>query len=210
MKSVENSCPVIAITGGIGSGKSTASKFFQEQGAFIINADYIAKNILWKNEAVHQKVIDEFGSEICGIDGKISKKLLSKKIFQSRETIRKINAVIHPPVRKEIRETVSRVKLSGKYTMIAVESALVFESGIERDFDVVVTVAADDELRIKRAVNQNIVSPESVLQRMKLQDSQEDNIKKSDYVIYNNKTISALRKESLKIIENILGHNFVQ
>ena len=135
---------------------------------------------------------------------------MSKKIFKKRETIRKINTSIHQPVRKEIGETVGRVKSSGKYTMIAVESALVFESGIERDFDVVVTVAADDELRIKRAVNQNIGSRESVLQRMKLQDSQEDNIKKSDYVIYNNKTISALRKESLKIIENILDPNFVQ
>lgn len=210
MKSEEINCPVIAITGGIGSGKSTASKFFREQGAFIINADSIAKNILWKNETVHQRVIDEFGEEICGIDGKISKELLSEKVFQSVDAIRKINAIIHPPVRKEIRESVDREKSSGKYSMIAVESALVFESGIEDDFDLVVTVAAEDDLRVKRAVNQNIVSRESVLRRMKLQDSQEDNIKKSDYVIYNNKTISALRKECIKIIENILSHKFVQ
>lgn len=210
MRTAEIICPVIAITGGIGSGKSTVSKFFQEQGAFNINADFIAKNILWKNETVHQKVIDEFGEEICGIDGKISKELLTDKVFQSVDTIRKINAIIHPPVRKEIRESVDREKSSGNYSMIAVESALVFESGIESDFDVVITVAADDELRIKRAVDQNVVSRDSVLRRMNLQDSQEDNIKKSDYVIYNNKTKSALRKECIKIIENILSHKIVQ
>lgn len=208
----QNLCPVVAVTGGMGSGKSTAVNMLERLGAFVIQSDQIGKEILWNDSETHQKVVDEFGKEICGEDGMISKEKLATVVFQSNGMVQRINAIIHPAVRKRVREIVKNKVESGMYTMVVVESALVFEAGIESEFDCIITVAAPEELRIKRAVGQNGVSPErkgagreDVIRRMNLQMSQDEKIDRADYVLYNEGSESDLRKKTEEVFNSIVN-----
>ena len=86
----------VGLTGGIGSGKSTASKFFEKLGAFILDADKEAKNLLEKNEIVQHEVISEFGTDIINTTGKVDKNKLARVAFQDVDHQRRLNSVVHP------------------------------------------------------------------------------------------------------------------
>ena len=197
-------CPIIAITGNIGSGKTAVAKIFEEKGAFIIDADSRAKELLWNDEKTHKKVIEAFGEEICGDDGHIIKNKLVQKAFVNKKSIQKLNRIVHPELRKRYWKEIEINAVSGNYTMIAVDAALVFEGKTEKDYDFVVTVAADTEHMVQRIVERNNVPPESVMQRMNLQISQEEKIRKAHYVIYNNCSVEDLKNLAKDTFEKII------
>ena len=201
--------PVIAITGSIGSGKSTVAGFFEEKGALIIDADALAKKILWSDAHVHQQVVNEFGRDICDEQGRISKERLIAKVFQNRDTVQRLNTIVHPHVIEKIRNIADKNAYSGEYSMIVVDAALIFEAGIESEFDCVVTVAAGDDRRIDRVVARDGVKPDDVLQRMSLQNPPDELIQKSDYILNNNGTLSDLRSKSRQVFERIMETDFV-
>lgn len=209
MKNKNRRRPVVTITGGIGSGKSAVAAIFEEKGALILDADSIAKEILWNNCEISRKVIDEFGQDICDENDRISKERLIPRVFRSSDSIRRLNDIMHPPVIKRINEIIQENAYSNKYTMIAVDAALIFEAGVEKEFDYVVTVAAADDLRINRIVARDGVTPEDVSQRMNVQGSQKEHMRKSDYVITNNGSLAELRNQSLRIFEDILYAKYV-
>ena len=209
MKTEGKRCPVIAITGSIGSGKSTVAGFFEEKGALIIDADALAKKILWNDTHVHQQVINEYGRDICDEEGSISKERLIAKVFQNRDTIQRLNTIVHPHVIEKIRNIADKNVCSGEYSLIAVDAALIFEAGIEREFDCVVAVAAGDDRRIARVVARDGVKPDDVLRRMSLQNPPDEHIQKSDYILNNNGSLSDLRSKSMQVFEHIMETDFV-
>ena len=209
VKNKNQQCPVVTITGGIGSGKSAVAAIFEEKGALILDADSIAKEILWNDCEISRKVIDEFGQDICDENDRINKERLIPRVFRNNESIRRLNDILHPPVIKRINEIIQENAYSNKYTMIAVDAALIFEAGVEKEFDYVVTVAAADDLRINRIVARDGVTPEDVLQRMNVQGSQKEHMHKSDYVITNNGSLADLRNQSLRIFDDILYAKYV-
>jgi len=209
VKNKNQQCPVVTITGGIGSGKSAVAAIFEEKGALILDADSIAKKMLWNDSEISRKVIDEFGQDICDENDRINKERLIPRVFRNNESIRRLNDILHPPVIKRINEIIQENAYSNKYTMIAVDAALIFEAGVEKEFDYVVTVAAADDLRINRIVARDGVTPEDVLQRMNVQGSQKEHMHKSDYVITNNGSLADLRNQSLRIFDDILYAKYV-
>jgi len=209
VKNKNRRCPVITITGGIGSGKSTVAAIFEEKGALILDADSIAKEMLWNDSEINMKVIDEFGADICDDNNRISKERLIPRVFRNNESIQRLNDIMHPPVIKRINEIIQENAYLNKYTMIAVDAALIFEAGLEKEFDYAVTVIAADDLRISRIVARNGVTPEDVLQRMNLQGSQKEHILKSDYIITNNGSFAELRNQSLRVFEDILHAKYI-
>ena len=209
VKNKNRRCPVIAVTGGIGSGKSVVAAIFKEKGALIIDADAVAKDLLWNDNKISLKVIDAFGSDIGDENNRIIKERLITRVFRNKDSIRRLNNIMHPPLIKRINEIIRENKYSNKYTMIVVDAALIFEAGVEKKFDYVVTVAAQDDVRISRIVARDGVTPEDVLQRMNAQGSQEEHICKSDFVIINNGSLADLRDRSLCVFEDILHAEYV-
>lgn len=209
MKNKNRRCPVVTITGGIGSGKSAVAAIFEEKGALILDADSIAKEMLWNDSEISRKVIDEFGANICDDNNRISKERLIPRVFQNKESIQRLNDIMHPPVIKRINEIIRENAYLNKYTMIAVDAALIFEAGLEKEFDYVVTVIATDDLRINRIVARDGVTPEGVLQRMNVQGSQKEHTLKSDYIITNNGSFAELRNQSLRVFEDILHAKYI-
>lgn len=188
----------IGLTGGIGSGKSTASAFLANLGSYIFDADNEAKKILNTNKAVQKNIIDEFGSDVLNHDRLIDKKKLAAVAFQDEDHQIILNSIIHPFVFKELDKQFTKISKQNKYTSFIVDGALILESGLHQHLDSIVLIASLLKYRIERALKRGNLSREDILRRIDLQwtDAQKADI--ADYTIYNNGTQEEL-EEKIKI-----------
>ena len=125
----------VGLTGGIGSGKSTASNFFESFGSFVINADEEAKNLLSSSDTVQHELISEFGTDIIDVSGQINKAKLARVAFQDEEHQQRLNSVIHPYIYNIIDNQFNRILNEGKFDIFIVDGALIFESGYDIHMD---------------------------------------------------------------------------
>ena len=180
---------IIAITGGIASGKSLVAKYlFDEYGAFVFDADKEAKNILMKNE-VSKKVLDSFPSIKS-----LTLKEISEVVFKNKSNQKKLNDIIHPLVKIEIEKSIAIKK--GKENIFIIDAALIIESGMFEDLKnngaIIVLIAAKDSIRARRALLRGGLSQKTISDRMKLQMSDEEKKKYADFVIENNSSKKSL------------------
>lgn len=188
----------IGLTGGIGSGKSTASAFLANLGSYIFDADNEAKKILNTNKAVQKNIIDEFGSDVLNHDRLIDKKKLAAVAFQDEDHQIILNSIIHPFVFKELDKQFTKIAKQNKYDSFIVDGALILESGLHQHLDSIVLIVSLLKYRIERALKRGNLSREDILRRIDLQwtDAQKADI--ADYTIYNNGTQEEL-EEKIKI-----------
>ena len=189
----------IALTGGIGTGKSTASKILNELGAFIFDADREAKNILKNNETVQSELIAEFGTDIMSGDEKIDNNKLARIAFQDQDHQLRLNSIIHPYVFQEIDKNFDDVLEKGTYDIFVVDAALIYESGADTHMDYVIVITALLQIRMERALKRESLTRDEILKRMDLQWSEEEKIALSDFVIHNDGT----EKELLASVTDI-------
>jgi len=124
----------VALTGGIGTGKSTASKILNELGAFIFDADKEAKNILKNNETIQSELIAEFGTDIMSGDENIDNNKLARIAFQDQDHQLRLNSIIHPYVFQEIDKNFDDVLEKSAYDFFVVDAALIYESGADTHY----------------------------------------------------------------------------
>ena len=189
----------VALTGGIGTGKSTASKILNELGAFIFDADKEAKNILKNNETVQSELIAEFGTDIMSGDEKIDNNKLARVAFQDQDHQLMLNSIIHPYVFQEIDEIFDDVLEKGTNDIFVVDAALIYESGADTHMDYVIVITALLKIRMERALQRETLSRDQILKRIDLQWPEEDKIALADFVIHNDST----EKELLNSISDI-------
>ena len=189
----------VALTGGIGTGKSTASKILNDLGAFIFDADKKAKNILKNNEKVQSELIAEFGTDIMSGDEKIDNNKLARIAFQDQDHQLRLNSIIHPYVFQEIDEIFDDVLEKGTNDIFVVDAALIYESGADTHMDYVIVITALLKIRMERALQRETLSRDEILKRIDLQWPEEDKIALADFVIHNDST----EKELLNSISDI-------
>ena len=189
----------VALTGGIGTGKSTASKILNDLGAFIFDADKEAKNILKNNETVQSELIAEFGTDIMSGDEKIDNNKLARIAFQDQDHQLRLNSIIHPYVFQEIDKNFDDVLEKGAYDIFVVDAALIYESGADTHMDYVIVITALLQIRMERALKRESLTRDEILKRMDLQWSEEEKIALSDFVIHNDGT----EKELLASVTDI-------
>jgi dephospho-CoA kinase len=177
----------IAITGGVASGKSSVCRFFQELGAYVVNADAIVHKLLDPSSDLGKQIIQLFGT--------LSRKRLSEIVFEDPEKLEKLEKLLHPAVLKKIEEQYVEACLSNTYTSFVVEIPLLFEIHGEKFYDVVVAVLSDESTarsRFERGI-------EEYDRRMKRQLSPNQKAEKSHYKILNHGTLDDLRNEVIKL-----------
>ncbi len=184
----------VGITGGIGAGKTTVCKIFEELGAKVIYADELAKEIMENDESLKKKIKKIFG-EKSYIGGKLNRKFIADIIFSSDEKRKLLESIVHPAVIKRILSDLKKIADEGKYNFVIVEAALIFESGFDKELDYVLVVDADDEIKIKRIMERDKCSKEEVLKRMRAQLDSKIKRKLADMVIINDGDIDELRKK---------------
>ena len=183
----------IGLTGGIGTGKSTASKIFKELGAYIFDADKEAKEILQSNETIKSELISEFGTDIMSGDGIVDNNKLARVAFQDQDRQLKLNTIVHPYVFKEIDNCFDRELENGKNDIFIVDAALIYESGADTHMDYVIVITTLIKTRMERALAKEILSREEILKRIDLQWKEEEKTALADFVIHNDGTEEELR-----------------
>jgi len=173
----------IGITGGIGSGKSFVCNIFKCFGIPICNSDDIAKYLMHSNNDLINQIKNNFGSDIYLSDGLLDRKKLADIVFNDKEKLSLLNSIVHPEVRKYIDNW---ILFQNDPPYVIIENAILFESNQSESFDKIITVTADDEIRIARVMVRNTISREKVLERINNQLSNDFKIKHSDFIIYNN------------------------
>jgi len=191
----------VGLTGGIGSGKSTVSSLFQEWGAFVFDADAVAKDILNNNATAQGEIIAEFGTDILNKDGKIEKEKLSRIAFQDEDHQLRLNTTIHPYVFRKIDSSFDKISEKNEHGIFCVDAALIYESGADAHMDYVIVVTSHLRLRTERVMERGGLTREEFLRRLELQWSDEDKTHMADYVIHNNGTREDLMGESKKVFD---------
>ena len=171
----------IGLTGSIGSGKTTIARIFESLNVKVYYADIEAKKFL-KDKNVKDNIRAIFGSSIFNDQLEIDRKALSNIVFNDDESLKKLSNIIHPLVENDFREWTLALS-SEKY--IIHESAIIFESGLQNNFDEIITVTAPPELRLARIIERDKVENEDFFKRDRNQWDDDTKVKMADYVIYN-------------------------
>ncbi len=187
----------IAITGGIGTGKSVIAGLFKDQGYTVISADDVAKEILANDLSVREQIIREFGSESFK-EGKPDFKYLAEKVFAIPENVKKINGIIHPPTIQKINVLMNDAL--EKNNLVFVEAALIFEANMEDLFDYIILVTSDKEKQIERVKERNKLSESEIVKRMENQFPENIKRAKADFIIENNSSLEELEKRALFVL----------
>lgn len=184
---------IVGITGGIGAGKSTASKIFASLGVPIYEADFHSKNLLDSDKELQSSLIGLLGKDILR-NGLIDRVKMATKIFNDKELLSQANALIHP----KVAEHFGNWHFHQAFPYIIKEAAILFESGSYKNCDKVIVVTAPKELRINRVIARSGITKEEILARMDNQWPEEKKIELADFIIQNDGEHSLI-KQCLKI-----------
>lgn len=170
----------VGITGGIGSGKSVVCEVFKSLGIPVFNADDTARFLMENDENLVREVRKLLGDEVY-TNGKLDRKKVSAIVFLEPEKLKKLNALVHPSTIRYSKRWMENQ--SAPY--VIKEAAIFFETGSNKEMNVMIGVSAPQELRIQRAMERSKITREKVLTIMAQQMSEEEKMRKCDFVILN-------------------------
>ena len=193
---------IIGVTGGMGSGKSLASRMFGELGAIVIEADKVGKKLYSIDPTLKNKIVEAFGNDILDDSGEVSFKKLAAVAFKNSLSVGLLNSITHPFIKIAIREKI--IDLAISHDVIVVDAALLYEGELLYTVDYIITVTAPGELRVKRVVDSGRFSEEEVRKRMALQLPEKEKADRADYVITNVGTVEELRAKVEDVYNKIM------
>ncbi len=196
---------IVGITGTIGSGKSEVAKVFSEEGAVVIDADVVAKNLLNRDEVGYRAVTEAFGGEILDERGNIDKKKLAGIVFSDPEKVKIINALIHPLVHQWIVRRIQEVEAQNHDAVVVIDAPLLIEAGFDKMVDHLIVVTPGDlEAAVARAAKRLGITGEEAKRRFSYQIPLEEKVKKADTIIVNDGTLRALREKAKEVCKRMI------
>lgn len=192
----------LGITGGIGSGKSVVSEILKIKGIPVYNADTEAKRLMVEDEELRHQLMQLLGDDIYFENGTLDKKKVASKIFSNPTLLQKVNQTVHPAVGKDFLRWEQNQAQQSK-NIIAMESAILFESNLNMQFDKTLLVYAPLEVRVKRVMLRDAATLEQVQARIKNQSDEESKRSKADFVIENDNQ-QALLPQINQVLSQIL------
>ncbi|WP_369902323.1 dephospho-CoA kinase [Bacillus manliponensis] len=190
---------VIGLTGGIASGKSTVSNMFGELHIPVIDADVIAREVVEPGKEAYNKIVEAFGNEILEKNGELDRAKLGGIIFHDKEKRMQLNHIVHPAVRKEMKEQKEAYIREGR-EVVVLDIPLLFESRLTELVDYTFVVYVDGNTQLTRLMNRNGFTEEEAKARIASQMQLEEKVALADYVINNNGTIEETRAQLREIL----------
>jgi dephospho-CoA kinase len=190
---------IIGLTGGIASGKSESVKYFEELGAFCIDADAVAKELTCRDKPALQEIAKIFGDDILSIEGTLNRKKLADIIFSDVSSKLKVEEILHSRIISCINKIISKEIAEKK--VIVVDAPLLFEADLDKVCDKIVTIKIPYNIQVERLALRDGLKDDEIKKRIASQMPMEEKVKLSDFVVDN----SGSKRDLKKKIENIHG-----
>lgn len=190
---MQNKCYVIGLTGGIGTGKSSASAYLKSKGYPIVDADLIARKVVAPDEPAYNILVSTFGEMILLEDRTINRKKLGDIVFNDAIELEKLNQIMHPAIRSEITKQI-KIHCSTNKVVIA-DIPLLFETGMTSDYDSIWLIYAPEETCVSRIMKRDNLSREAAIARIRAQIPIDKKVNMASVVFDNTKDIKALWKQ---------------
>lgn len=184
----------VGLTGGIGSGKSTAARILAELGALVIDADRVGHDVYRPGTPGWDQVVDAFGRGVVAADGSIDRKALGTIVFADAGQLEKLNAIVHPLIRDAVRQRVREARSGEPQRPIVVEAAVLIEAKWYDLVDEVWVVIASPKTVVERVTRSRDLDAEAVQARIDSQLSNEERGRVADVVIDNSGSPEDLRR----------------
>jgi len=198
---------VIAITGGIGSGKTTVARWIEETGVPVVDADQISKKLTAENGSALPKLREAFGSAIFHADGTLNRAVLAALVFTKDPAPReKLNAILHPMIIGYMQRKLKTLSRKGAPVAV-IEVPLLYEAGMEDMADQVICVSASDETRIRRIMERDGITQAQAMARIRAQQDPKITEQLADYVLTTEDSIESNRQHTLKLWQHITGES---
>ena len=195
----------VGLTGGIASGKSLVARFFKENGARLIDADRIARDVVQPGSAGWKRVVDCFGTSVLRRDGRIDRRALGRIAFSDERARKALNGLLHPLIISKIQQRLEGLCRRLPDAPVVIEVPLLIECGLQHDFDRIVLVAADPEIQKKRLISRSRLSEEEAEARIGSQLAMNQKRKYADYIIDNNGTRRDLKRQVRCIYKRLVA-----
>lgn len=179
---------VICLTGGIASGKSTVAKFLRERGAHVIDADLLGHRVYEPATDAFRSVVEAFGKEIVGADGRIDRRALGAKVFGDPQALKRLTDVVWPEIRKLAEKEIEAVLRADPQRVVVLEAAVLLEAGWEDIGDEIWVVSVDRDTAVRRAASRDGVDEAAIQARIDAQLSNEERAARADVVLDNSGT----------------------
>ncbi len=185
----------IALTGNLGSGKSTVGRFFQEAGFHVLDADRIIRSFYEEKGEVYRKVVEAFGDRVLDREGNIDRKTLAQIVFSDPQSLRLLESITHSELYRRLDEEFRRLP---QKSIVVVEASLLIEKGTYRNYHITLLVYAPYQLCRERALKAGY-SPEDFERRWANQMPPEEKKKYAHFIVENTQTLEALRSRVFEL-----------
>ncbi len=200
-----NKMKIIGLTGGTGSGKGVVSAFLKNNGAYIVDADKIAHDIILKGKPAYAELVEYFGKEILGDDGEVVRRKLGTLVFsQGGEKLEFLNKCTHKYIFEEMKKEIADAEKLG-FKAAVLDAPLLLEGNFASLCDTVWAVYTDEKIREERIMSRDGITLEQAKDRISKQKKWSEYEEKADVVLDNSKDAAYVESQALKALNKALG-----
>lgn len=196
---------IIALTGGIGSGKTTVAGVLRDLGARVLDADQVARETVQPGQPALKEIVAWLGPSILRPDGQLNRPALAARIFADHDDRQRLNTIVHPRVGDRLRAETEMARRD-RLSVLILDIPLLFESQEQYDFNEVWVVWAPQTERLRRIIDRDGLTPEQAAQRIASQIPLEEKCARADRVIRNDGPLAETRQQ----VEEFFAHPFVR
>jgi len=194
---------IIGLTGGIGSGKSSVAEMFKDEGAYVIDFDYLARVVVEPDAPAWRDIVDYFGPEILFPDRTLNRSKLAEIVFSDAQSRKVLEGFTHPRIFEKRDTLLKDIKTKYPNAIVIVDVPLLFELSLNKKFDIIILVYVSRDVQIERAIQRGVLTKEEVEKRLQVQINIEKKKLLSDYIINNEGSLKNTRDQVRKVIREL-------
>lgn len=195
---------LVALTGGIATGKSIVAEILKQLGCYIHEADHVAHQLMEPEKQAWKSLVAHYGTKILNQDKTINRTALGAIIFSNKKERLFLNSLLHPLVMEEKKQIVKKLRAEGKHKIFISVAALTVEAGLMDFFDKIVVVYCDRETQLKRLAERDNITQKEAQKKIKSQMPPEEKLKVADYIIDTNGSINQTVEQAEQIYRNLM------
>ena len=194
---------IVGLTGGVASGKSVVSRILKEEGAYLIDADQIARELVQPRTSTWEELVKVFGKEILQKDGSIHRKQLAAKVFSDPKQRDLLNRTLHPRIKEEMGRRLKTIGQKDPEAIVLIDAPLLVETGNHREMDKVIVVISTEAQQIARLREREGMDQEEARRIMASQIATEEKVKVADFVIRNEGSLEETEKRAREVFQEL-------